>query len=450
MKTTFIKSELPGEVAAALDLVQFLSEKGYESYLVGGVVRDLVMGREPHDADITTAATPEQVQALFPDVKFVGAHFGVSRVPYRGFTFEVATFRTDGAYGDGRRPDSVAYTTDVREDLLRRDFTMNALLLDKDGQVIDHVFGLNDIRRRKVSAVGSPTRRFAEDGLRMLRAIRFVSRLRGFTIEEATFDAIQRLAPTVNRLSAERIQQELTKILLSGDAMFGLDLLQMTGLLARVLPEIEALRGVEQPKKHHPEGDVWNHTFNLLAGLPTDCSPTLAWAALLHDTGKPGTAKLKDGQNTFHGHEELSAQIARTVLTRLKFSNDFIETVVTSCAEHMRFRVAPQMRRSKLLRFMGQPNFEEMLHLHYLDAMGGSKNLTAYNYVKEQLAATPEHVLHPVRLVTGDDLRALGITPGPIYRTLLEAVADAQLEGTATTRDQAMAVVAAQRVALAV
>jgi poly(A) polymerase len=415
---------------------------GYKAFFVGGCVRDSLIGRPCHDVDITTSATPDQVAALFPQSKHVGAHYGVTIVRLGELEAEIATFRTDGCYSDSRRPDNVKFTTSEVEDVRRRDFTINALLMDINGEVFDYVDGLYDLlTRQMISAINNPYMRFKEDALRMLRAIRFAAQL-GFPIQKPeTFRAIQMSASTVSKVSGERVRDELSKILTCGRAEQGLFLLHASGLLKEILPEVAALQGCEQNAKHHPEGDVFKHTMGLLAQLEPGCSLTLALAALLHDIGKPVTAGVKDGQPTFYGHEEQSAILARVALRRLKFPTDVIETVVDHCAQHMTVRYTKDMRPAKLMRFLRQPNFAELLDLHRLDASAGSGNLDHYNLCVQKLAEIPSEVLRPVRFVTGADLIAMGLKPGPKFKEILDALETEQLEGRIPSKEEAFAFV---------
>lgn len=427
---------------AARVMLTGLVEAGHEAYFVGGCVRDLLLGLEPKDFDITTSATPREVASALhlkgADVDLVGAHFGVSLAKFLGEIIEVATFRLDGAYSDGRRPDDVKYTTDVREDVKRRDFTINALLLDLHGKVHDHVGGGYDLETRTIRAVGSSGARIIEDPVRVLRAIKFATRL-GFTLEFQLSNSIRGLGDELLRVAPERIAKELAAMLTGGNASLAIRMLEKHYLLRFINPALEELRTTPQNPKYHPEGDVMTHTLNLLTQLPKGCSLTLALGALLHDVGKPVTfARDEDGQPTFHGHEERGAIMAENILRDLKFSNDVIETVVSLVANHMRFRVLGEMRRSKQLRFVRQPNFEELLELHRMDAVAGSGNLANYEYAKQLLAETPPEVIRPVPLVTGYDLIASGLKPGPHFKTLLTKIEDAQLEGRVNNKAEAL------------
>jgi poly(A) polymerase len=425
------------EFHKGIEIIKNLNAAGHEAYFVGGCVRDYVLNRNCKDIDIATSALPEEVQALYPKADFVGAKFGVNKLYFAdGGQIDISTYRTEGSYSDSRRPDSVRFTKNVAEDLARRDFTMNALLMDINGNIHDRVGGGFDIANGVIRTVNQPLNRFEEDALRMLRAVRFSAQL-GFEIETDTLHAIQATSPNINEISGERINEELVKILTSGRAAAGIQTLFLTGLLEYVLPEVVAMIGVEQNPKHHPEGDVFTHTLGLLRQLPKDCSTTLALAALLHDIGKPKTFVVNDGKPTFYGHENVGASIARLILRRLKFSQEVIETVVVMIDQHMRFRVVEEMKRSKVLRFVRQDNFDELLELHRMDATAGSGNLTHHNFVQNFLNETPEEVLRPVKLVTGEDLLVLGCKPGPFFKEALEFVETEQLEGRVQTRDEA-------------
>ena len=424
----------------AIQIASELRSHGHQAWLVGGCVRDLVLGQEPKDYDISTEATPDELLKLFPKAQLVGAQFGVILVD----GVEVATFRSDHSYQDGRHPTGVTFETDPREDVLRRDFTINALLLDPAylgsstppaPQVVDYVGGLRDLERRLIRAIGDPQRRFEEDHLRMLRAIRFAARL-GFEIEPETMAAIQKMHELMTRVAPERVRDELVRILTEGGARRGLELLYASGLLNHMLPEVAAMQGVRQPPEFHPEGDVWTHTMIMLEGLKSP-TPALALGVLLHDVGKPGTFRIAD-RIRFDGHVELGERIARDILTRLRFSNADIEQVVALVANHMRFSHVHQMRESTLKRMLRMDRFDEHLELHRLDCASSHGNLENYSLAKTRFEESPAEVLRPPRLVTGDDLIQAGYTPGPDFSRMLEAVEDAQLEGRVQTKDQAL------------
>ena len=413
-----------------------LRASGHQAYLVGGCVRDLLLGRTPKDFDVATDAPPERIVALFPNSSCVGAQFGVVLVRDSGAQVEIATFRSDRQYTDGRRPSAVRFETDPRADVLRRDFTINGLMLDpENGRLLDYVEGRADLERRVVRAIGDPEERFREDHLRLLRAIRFAARL-GFTIDAATFDAIRRLHGLILRVSAERVRDELARILTEGGARPGFELLDRSGMLHDLLPEVAAMKGVEQPPEFHPEGDVWVHTLLLLEKLdhPT---PVLALGALLHDVGKPPTFRVA-GRIRFDGHVEEGVRLAGGILARLRFSRDQIEQVEALVANHMRFKDVDRMKESTLKRFLRLPGFAGHLELHRLDCLASHGNLDNYELVRRKLEELPAEQLKPPRLVTGDDLIAAGYTPGPRFSAILSAVEDAQLEGRLTSRDDAL------------
>jgi tRNA nucleotidyltransferase/poly(A) polymerase len=418
-----------------------LRRNGCQALLVGGCVRDLLLGREPADFDVATDAAPERVMALFPESTGVGAQFGVVLVPRDGHKVEVATFRSDVGYSDGRHPDRVVYSTTAEEDVLRRDFTINGLLMRHDtGEVLDFVGGQADLKAGIVRAIGEAGQRFAEDKLRMLRAVRFAARFH-FTIDPATFAAIRRHAPEIGQVSAERLRDELTKLLTEGAARRGFELLDDTGLLQQLLPEIAAMKGVEQPPQFHPEGDVWIHTRLMIEQLLAGCSPTLAWGVLLHDVGKPPTFKpvAETGDRIrFDGHVDVGVRMAEDICRRLRFSNEEMEQILALVANHMRFKDVEQMRASTLKRFVRLPLFDEHLELHRLDCLSSHRQLQSYEFVRRFLADTPPEKVHPPRLLTGDDLKRLGYAPGPLFSEILHSLEDAQLEGHVQDREAAL------------
>ncbi len=424
-----------------------LADAGYQAYLVGGCVRDLLLGREPADYDVATDARPERVRELFPQSLAVGAQFGVIVVCQDSIEVEVATFRSDVGYSDGRHPDRVVYAGSPREDVLRRDFTINGLLMDpRTGEVLDFVGGREDLRAGIVRTIGSPEMRFAEDKLRMVRAVRFAARFR-FTIDPLTFAAVRKLASQVRQVSAERLRDELTKLLTEGTARRGFELLDETGLLKALLPEVEKMKGVEQPRQFHPEGDVWTHTLLMLEKLPAGASSTLAWGALLHDVGKPPTftpPSGPDGRIRFDDHVEVGTRMAEEICRRLRFSNDDTEQIAALVANHLRFKDVSQMRSSTLKRFVRLPKFDEHLQLHRLDCLSSHGSLDAYEFLQRFLAETPPEQVRPPRLVTGDDLKRLGYRPGPLFREILQTVEDAQLEGRLGSREEAIAFIQAR------
>jgi poly(A) polymerase len=430
----------------AVQICSTLRAAGYQAYLVGGCVRDILLGREPADYDVATDATPDRVEQIFPNSLTVGAQFGVVVVTAdsgRGgdLQVEVATFRSDVGYSDGRHPDGVVYTKSAGEDVKRRDFTINGLLLDpQTNNVLDYIGGRDDLRGGIIRAIGQPEDRFREDKLRMLRAVRFAARF-GDTIEPETLRAIQKLAPEVTQVSAERVRDELTKLLTEGSARRGFELLDETGLLPEVLPEISRMKGVEQPPQFHPEGDVWIHTRMMLEGLKPNCSPTLAWGVLLHDVGKPPTFAPPSGPNgriRFDRHVEVGTRMAEEICRRLRFSNADAEQIAALVANHLRFKDVPQMKRATLKRFARFDRFEEHLELHRLDCLSSHRNLENYEFMRRFLAETPPEQVHPTRLLTGDDLINLGLRPGPRFKEILETAEDAQLDGKIATHEQAL------------
>ncbi len=425
--------------AFAISIIRALREHGHQAYLVGGCVRDLLLGREPADYDIATSAMPDEVMRIFPETYAVGAQFGVVLVPDAGgHTIEVATFRSDIGYSDGRHPDEVCFTQDPREDVQRRDFTINGLLLDPiSNEVLDYIGGQDDLKAKLIRAIGDAALRFAEDKLRMLRAVRFAARF-GYEIEPSTFAAIQKLAPLIHQVSRERVRGELTKMLTEGHAREAFLLLDETGLLHQVLPEIENMKGVEQPPQFHPEGDVFVHTLLLLQNLPQPCPATLAWGALLHDVGKPPTFRIAPDRIRFDDHAKVGVKMVEAICQRLRFSKSDSEQILALVENHMRFMHAMRMNQSTLKKFMRLPHFQQHLELHRLDCLGSHGSLGAHDFLREKLAETPPEVMHPAPLITGDDLIAAGYRPGAIFKEILGAVEDGQLEGSLRDHQQAM------------
>ncbi len=417
-----------------------LQRNGHRALLVGGCVRDLLLGREPADYDVTTDATPERVMELFPESIAVGAQFGVVLVPRDGVKVEVATFRSDVGYSDGRHPDRVVYSKTPEEDVQRRDFTINGLLMRHDSsEILDFVGGQADLKAGIIRAIGEPDRRFAEDKLRMMRAVRFAARF-GFDIEHETFAAIRRHAGAVTDVSAERIRDELTKLLTEGAARTGFELLEKEWLLSIVLPEIAAMKGVPQPPQFHPEGDVWIHTLLMIEGFVAGTSPTLAWGVLLHDVGKPPTfkpASQTGDRIRFDHHVDVGVRMAEAICRRYRFSNEDTEQIIALVANHMRFMDVERMRTSTLKRFVRLPHFEEHMELHRLDCLSSHRRLDSYGLVQRFLAETPGEEVRPQRVLTGNDLSQMGYIPGPLFSEILRAVEDAQLEGEIATREEA-------------
>src|SRR5262249_7714327 len=379
-------------------ICETLQRKGHQALLAGRCVRDVWLKREPADYDVATDATPDRVLELFPDGIAVGAQFGVILVPQNGMKVEVATFRSDVGYSDGRHPDRVEYSQTPEEDVKRRDFTINGLLMRYDTEeILDYVGGREDLKAGVIRAIGEPDRRFAEDKLRSLRAVRFAVRF-GLKIESATFSAIRRHAKEVTLVSAERIRDELTKLLTEGAARRGFELLDQTELLPAVLPEITAMKGVEQPPQYHPEGDVWIHTLLMLEGLPAGCSPTLASGVLLPDVGKPPTFRSVDETGDrirFDGHVEVGERMGEEILRRLRFSNDDMSQVISLIANHMKFKDVEGMRKATLKRFVRQPMFQEHMALHRLDCLSSHRHLEAYEFVQSFLDETPPEQVRP-------------------------------------------------------
>lgn len=450
---------MPEAKEHAAEIVRTLRERGHQAYFAGGCVRDLLLGREPADYDVATDATPHQVMQIFPHTFAVGEQFGVVLVPqYSGATgvparhaaiVEVATFRSDVGYSDGRHPDEVRFSKDPREDVQRRDFTINGMMLDPlvfnttTNGILDFVGGRDDLKAGIVRAIGDPERRFAEDKLRMLRAVRFAARF-DYTIDPATMAAIQHLAPQIHQVSCERVREELTKMLTEGRARRAFQLLDTTGLLREVLPEIAAMKGVEQPPQFHPEGDVFVHTLLLLEKLQAggsgsaSVSKTLAWGALLHDVGKPPTFRVAPDRIRFDGHVEVGVKMAAEICRRLRFSNDETDQILALVANHMRFADVQRMKQSTLKRFLRLPAFDEHLELHRIDCLSSHGQLDSYEYSREQFRSLPPEAIRPTPLITGRDLIEAGYEPGPRFKEVLAAVEDAQLEGRLTSREAAM------------
>jgi poly(A) polymerase len=431
-------------------IVKTLRQRGFQAYLVGGCVRDLLLGREPKDYDVATNATPKQVMEIFPETYAVGAQFGVvlvpapdqvapdSENPSKSRAVEVATFRSDIGYSDGRHPDEVRFSQDPREDVSRRDFTINGMLLDPvSGEVLDFVEGRKDLEAGVTRTIGNPAHRFAEDKLRMLRAVRFAARF-DYAIEPDTFAAIQQMAREIDVVSRERVRDELTRMLTEGHGRRAFRLLDESGLLVHVLPEISSMKGVEQPAEFHPEGDVFVHTLLLLDNLPHPCPLTLGWGALLHDVGKPPTFRVAPDRIRFDGHVDVGVKMAEEICRRLRFSNDETELILALVDNHMRFGDATRMKESTLKKFLRMPAFDEHMALHRADCLASHRHLSTYEFIQQKRAEIPPEKMRPSPLVTGDDLIAEGHVPGPRFREILTAVEDAQLEGRLPSRDAAL------------
>ena len=423
----------------AASIVRELQEHAYVAYFAGGCIRDALLNIPPKDIDIATSASPEQVQALFHRTIPVGIQFGVVRVRVAEMEFEVATFRSDGIYLDGRHPSAIRFST-PEQDAARRDFTINGMFYDPlSERLIDYVNGREDLAGKLVRAIGQPSRRFAEDRLRMLRALRFAAVL-GFEIEAGTWSAIRADAQEIAIISPERIRDELLKMLVNPNRLRGFDLLDQSGLLAVILPEIEALKGCDQPEQFHPEGDVFVHTRLMLSLLAPEASGPQVLAVLLHDIGKPRVRSFDpvDQRIRFNGHDRVGAEMAEKVMTRLRFPRHEIDQVVDAVSNHMVFKDVRQMRPAKLRRFMARPHFGIELELHRIDCAGSHGDLENYHFLINKESEFAQEPLIPARLVRGDDLIAMGLKPGPRIGELLEAVQTAQLEGEIKTRMEAL------------
>ncbi|RMD85861.1 MAG: CCA tRNA nucleotidyltransferase [Candidatus Dadabacteria bacterium] len=414
-----------------------MREAGHQAFFAGGCVRDRLLGIEPSDYDIATSARPEEVERLFERTSSVGRAFAVVLVHRAGHPFEVATFRCDGPYLNGRHPQSITFT-DARGDAERRDFTINAMFEDPlSGEILDYVGGRDDLRKRLIRAVGDPDKRFAEDHLRMVRAVRFAARF-DFELEEPTEQAIRRHAGDIRRVAAERVADELLKILTEGRARCGFELLDRTGLLEHLLPEIAAMKGCPQPANFHPEGDVFVHTMLCLGHLERGCSPTLALGVLLHDVAKPVCIERRGDRITFYRHTRVGADMAMEICRRLRLSRRTCERVSWLVAQHLRHCSAEKMKPSTLKRFLRQDGIEELLELVRIDALGSNGDLSHYWFCKRKLEELSREDVRPPRILTGHDLKALGLEPGPLYGRILREVEDAQLEGRIRSREEAL------------
>ena len=419
----------------AVHIVKTLKKAGFLAYFAGGCVRDLIMRKKPKDYDIATTAAPDEVEKLFSKCVPVGKQFGVMIVILEDVHFEVAAFRSEGSYRDGRHPEQVTFTT-PEEDAKRRDFTVNGIFYDPlKRQIIDFVGGREDIRRKEIRTIGDPEARFHEDRLRLLRAIRFSTNL-GFKIEAETWLAIKRLRKEIHSVSQERVRDELVKMFTRPNAGHGLELLSESGLLAEVLPEIEAMKGVRQPPEFHPEGDVFVHTKMLLDQLK-EPSSILAFGALFHDVGKPSTYSEEGGRIRFYNHAHIGAEMTQEILTRLRFSNKEIDRVVSCVENHMKFANVKEMRLGKLKQFVARDNFQTELELHRIDCLACHGQLELYHFLKHKLKEFKKEELKPSRLLTGDDLIRLGITPGPVMKEILGEAYALQLEGKLKSKSDA-------------
>ncbi len=428
----------------ARHLVTQLKNAGYKAFCVGGCTRDMLMNVPPREYDITTSATPEEVSNIFPHTIPVGVSFGVILVLIGHYRFEVATFRRDEGYSDSRHPDYVTYSTEEKEDVLRRDFTINGMLYDPVGEeAIDYVGGMDDIRDGIIRTIGVPLDRFNEDKLRLMRAVRFASRY-GFLVERDTHDALRQLAPQINLVSAERIRDELVKIITQRNPGDGLKLLRETGLLRHILPEVDIMHGVEQPPEFHPEGDVFTHTCLVLDKIYENtgglASPELVMAGLLHDVGKPPTFSVSD-RIRFNGHDKLGADMSREICRRLKFSNKQIELIYELVRDHLKFKDVFYMKKSTLKRFIGMPGFDEHMVLHLADCLASHGSTEAYDFIMKKFEELKDEEIKPEPLLGGKELIEMGYSPGPLFKEILNLVEEAQLEGEITTRSEALELV---------
>ena len=426
-----------GQARIAFEIAQRLKEKGYAAYFAGGCVRDFLRGEAAKDYDIATTASPDEVERLFPKTVPVGKQFGVILVVQEGRNFEVATFRSEGPYQDGRHPASVRFTS-PEEDARRRDFTVNGIFYDPfERKVIDYVDGRADIERRVIRAIGAPEERFEEDKLRLLRAVRFAANL-NYSIEPGTWASLRKLASRIHEVSAERVRDELVKTFTRPGGGRGLDLLLESGLLQEILPEVAAMKGVEQPPEFHPEGDVFIHTKMLMEKL--DCpSVILAFAALLHDVGKPPTYQVREGRIRFYEHSRVGAQMAEKILRRLRFSTDEIDAIALCVDNHMKFANVKEMREGKLKRFMSTATFPTELELHRIDCESSHNLLDNYQFLRKKIEEFQEEELKPKPLLNGDDLQSLGMKPGPAMKPILEEAYELQLEKRIQTKEEALA-----------
>ncbi len=424
----------------AVETISILRAKGFDALLAGGYVRDMLLGIEPQDYDIATNALPDQVLDAFPYAIMTWSRLGVVILPVRGSRFEITSFRGEGQYLDGRRPSSVRFT-DAREDAKRRDFTINGMFYDplKD-EIIDYVNGQEDLKAGIVRAIGNPYERFGEDHLRIIRAIRFAARF-GFEIEAETYNAIRGFVHLINKISVERIQQELTKILVSSNADIAFEMMLDTAILKEILPEVALMKGVDQPIEFHPEGDVWEHTILMLREMRTDNS-ALAWGVLLHDIGKPATYELRD-RIRFNEHDKVGVKIATGILERLRLPNHDRDVILSLIDKHMKFMSVQKMRMSTLKRFLRQDDFPLHLELHRLDCIASHAKLDNYHFCKDKLAGLEEEpqMLKPKALINGDDLISLGFKPGALFKDILNAVEDEQLEGRIASKEEALSFV---------
>ena len=432
--------------AAAVEIIGKLQEEGHVAYLAGGCVRDMLRGEIPKDYDIATSALPEQITSIFSKTREVGVHFGVVIVIKDNQAFDVATFRNDGSYKDGRHPEDVTFST-PEEDTARRDFTINGIFFDPISQKhIDFVDGRSDIEKKVVRAIGDPDLRFQEYHLRLLRAVRFAARF-NYEIEEKTWKSIKLNARGISKISKERVRDELTKILLNENRVLGFDLLVDSGLMEHIIPEILQLKGCEQAPQVHPEGDVCVHTRLMLSLLKDNPSIELVLSVLLHDIGKPATYSFDEAADRirFNGHDKLGAEMSNQILRDLKFSNSIIEDVVQMVANHMTFKDVQKMRQSKLKRFMSRSTFSDEKELHRVDCLGSWGGLDNYDFLNEKMIEFANEPIIPTPLLTGKDLIEFGWAPGPNLGETLNSLQDLQLEGTLNSKKEALEWVKANR-----
>ncbi len=424
----------------AASIVLRLQQSGFSAFWVGGCVRDFLLGREPQDYDIATDARPEQIEKLFKRTLAVGRKFGVMIVVEGKHQFQVATFRAEADYQDGRRPETVRFA-DAKADARRRDFTVNGLFYDPIAEKLhDWVGGKKDLQAKIIRTIGAPEERFAEDHLRLLRAIRFAAQL-GFEIEPQTFAAVKKLAPKIELISAERIRDELIKLFSPPHAARGLALLRDSRLLPGVLPELIATMLCQQSPDYHPEGNVFEHIRLMLEKLPPCASSSLPWAVILHDIAKPATAERDSttGAIHFYGHEKVGAAMAQRILQRLRFPKKQIEEIVACVRQHMQFKDVKQMRKATLRRLLLRETFPLELELHRLDCLGSHGNLDHYNFLLKQAEELKRKPTIRPPLLTGRDLIKLGMKPGPAMGSLLEEIREKQLQDELKTPRQAKA-----------
>ncbi len=423
---------------SAIKIVEILKKHGYKGFFAGGCVRDFLIGVKPKDYDIVTDALPNRVQQIFHRTISVGAQFGVVIVIINGYQFDVATFRKDTTYSDGRHPDSVIYSDEV-EDVMRRDFTINGMLYDPvSDDIIDMVGGKADLKNKIIRTIGNPIERFSEDKLRILRAIRFACRF-NYTIENDTFSAIKKFHSRLNVVSKERLSSELSMILSEGNARRGVELLDEAGLLKTLLPEVYSLKGIEQPEKYHPEGDAYTHTLIMLEKMGK-VSSTFGWVVLLHDIGKSETQNTDGKKITFYRHDIIGAEMARNICKRYRFSKKETNYIVYIIKDHMKILNIKHMKKSTLKKFIRNEYFLDLLKLFYLDCISSNGNLTDYQYAKEvynDLSNDSSTTLNPIPLITGKDLIEKGYRPGPIFKKILSFLEDAQLEGVIASKEEA-------------